>query len=39
LFASIACFRSLSLGTDDSENLHEQDIQDFKQQLAREQGK
>jgi hypothetical protein len=35
LFA-IDCFRSLSLGVDDFENLQELDFQDFEQQLAGE---
>jgi hypothetical protein len=34
-----ACFRSLSLGADDFENLQELDVQDFEQQLAGEQDK
>jgi hypothetical protein len=38
-FVYIACFRSLSLGADDFENLQELDIQDFEQQLAGEQDK
>jgi hypothetical protein len=38
LFA-IACFRSLSLGVNDFENLQVLDIQDFEQQLVGEQGK
>jgi hypothetical protein len=38
LFA-IACFRSLSLGADDFENLQELDFQDSEQQPAGEQGK
>jgi hypothetical protein len=38
LFA-IACFRSLSLGAEDFENLQELDFQDFEQQPAEEQGK
>jgi hypothetical protein len=33
------CFRSLSLGADDFENLQELSVQDFEQQLAGEQGK
>jgi hypothetical protein len=36
---SIAWFRSLSLGTNDFENLQELDFQDFEQQPAGEQGK
>jgi hypothetical protein len=35
----VACFRSLSLGAEDSENLQELDFQDFEQQPAGEQGK
>jgi hypothetical protein len=38
LFA-IACFWSLSLGTNDFANLQELDFQDFEQQPAGEQGK
>jgi hypothetical protein len=38
LFA-IACFQSLSLGTNDFENLQELDFQDFEQQQVGEQGK
>jgi hypothetical protein len=38
LFA-IDCFRSLSLGADDFENLPEPDFQEFEQQPAGEQGK
>jgi hypothetical protein len=38
LFA-IACFRSLSLGANDFENLQKLDFQDFEQQPAGEQGK
>jgi hypothetical protein len=38
LFA-IACFRSLSLGANDFENLQELDFQDFEQQQAGEEGK
>jgi hypothetical protein len=38
LFA-IACFRSLSLGADDVENLQELGIQGFELQLVGEQGK
>jgi hypothetical protein len=38
LFA-IACFRSLSLGADDFENLKELDFQDFEQQPVGEEGK
>jgi hypothetical protein len=38
LFACIAYFQSLSLGTNDFENLQELDEQDFEQQ-AGEQGK
>jgi hypothetical protein len=34
-----ACFRSMSLGVEDFENLQELDVQDFEQQLAGEQGK
>jgi hypothetical protein len=34
-----ACFRSLSLGVDNFENLQELDLQDFEQQLVGEQGK
>jgi hypothetical protein len=37
LFA-IACFQSLSLGTNDFENLQELDFQDFEQQPAGDQG-
>jgi hypothetical protein len=33
------CFRSLSLGADDFENLQELNVQDFEQQLAGEQDK
>jgi hypothetical protein len=35
----LSCFRSVSLGADDFENLQELDAQDFEQQLAGEQGK
>jgi hypothetical protein len=35
----VACFWSLSLGAEDSENLQELDFQDFEQQPAGEQGK
>jgi hypothetical protein len=38
LFA-ITCFRSLSLGAADFENLQELDFQDFEQQPTGEQGK
>jgi hypothetical protein len=38
LFA-ITCFRSLSFGSDDFENIRELDLQDFEQQPAGEQGK
>jgi hypothetical protein len=38
LFA-IACFRSLSLGTNDFGNFQELVFQDFEQQQAGEQGK
>jgi hypothetical protein len=38
LFA-IACFRSLSLGTNEFGNLQELDFQDFEQQLVGEQDK
>jgi hypothetical protein len=38
LFACIACFRSLSLGTKDFENLQELDVQGFEQQQVGEQG-
>jgi hypothetical protein len=38
LFA-IACFRSLSFGANDFENLQELDFQDFEQQPGGEQGK
>jgi hypothetical protein len=31
LFTCITCFRSLSLGADDFENLQELDVQDFEQ--------
>jgi hypothetical protein len=34
LFVRIACFWSLLLGTDDFENLHEFDEQDFEQQAG-----
>jgi hypothetical protein len=37
LFA-IACFRSLSLGANDFENLQEHDFQEFEQQPAGEQS-
>jgi hypothetical protein len=33
------CFRSLSLGSDNFENLQELDVQDFEYQLSGEQGK
>jgi hypothetical protein len=39
LFACIACFRSLSLGIDDFENLHELDEQEFEKQLVGNLGK
>jgi hypothetical protein len=39
LFICIGCFRSLSLGVDDFENIQELDVQDFKQQQVGEQGK
>jgi hypothetical protein len=39
LFVCIACFRSLSLGAEDFENLQELDVQDFEQHLAGEQGR
>jgi hypothetical protein len=39
LFAVVACFRSLPLGTKDFKNLQELDIQDFEQQVVGEQGK
>jgi hypothetical protein len=39
LFACIACFRSLSFGADDFENLQELDIQDFEQQQVGKQDK
>jgi hypothetical protein len=35
----VACFRSLSLGAEDFENLQELDFQDFEQEPAGEQGK
>jgi hypothetical protein len=38
LFA-IACFRLLSLSTNDFENLQELDYQEFEKQPAEEQGK
>jgi hypothetical protein len=38
LFA-IACFQSLSLGTNEFGNLQELDFQDFEQQLVGEQDK
>jgi hypothetical protein len=38
-FVRIACFRSLSLGADDFENLQELGIQGFEQQLVGEQSK
>jgi hypothetical protein len=34
-----ACFRSLSLGAKDFENIQELDVQDFEQQQTGEQGK
>jgi hypothetical protein len=42
LFVSLfvtACFRSLSLGANDLENLQELDYEDFEQQPTEEQGK
>jgi hypothetical protein len=39
LVVCIACFQSLSLGTDDFVNLQEFDEQDFEQQLVGEKGK
>jgi hypothetical protein len=39
LFTCVASFRSLQLGAEDFENLQELDVQDFEQQLAKEQGK
>jgi hypothetical protein len=39
LFSCVACFWSLPLGVEDFENLQELDVQDFKLQLAGEQGK
>jgi hypothetical protein len=39
LFVCNACFRTLSLGADDFENLQELDIHDIEQQLAGQQGK
>jgi hypothetical protein len=39
LFSCTACFRSLSLGVDDFENLQELDEQEFEKQLAANPGK